>query len=693
MLTAFPRRSFRRPAVIVLVFFSLALLLSYLRDSSVASAPRFPLPRSKPAHTVTVFKTRTAWARTTRTVIAGGAQQTEPPSTEASEEPSNGNQAQDSSSREDVEVPFIKPKKHKAALANHLYRSDGLVQVHPDGSHPIYELVKRAEKEWQRRLDRASKTLDEAVKEYERRYKRPPPLGFDDWWAYVQENNVQLPDEYDRIYQDLEPYWGMDPNDLQALQHEWEAHADSYTIGKVADGKLQILNHTLPYDEKSRTNLMWGGRQIVEMLEDVQEYIPPFRAIFSPHDNPNLHIDWELRQMAIKAAAAGKYIDIKNPPEVKLHGWISSCDPRSPAWRDPISWNTSPPPPNENTPKTFIYDHRLAMDPCIHPSHLLLHGQFISHHTGPVPHRFMPPQFSYCATTLHHDILPANAMNWVEDVSRDDDPEFRMKKEERLQWRGTNTGIWHAKGKRWWDAQRVRLIRWAETVENPVPGTSRHVGVNGDEEEVYYYGDNVTVLPPWTNEGERLGAFVRDKRSKWAPAMLDVAFAGEPNSCEKETCSVLRRTYEYRRAHNIKAQGQYKYILDVDGNGWSSRFKRLITTNSLIFKSTIYPEWYLDRIMPWVHYVPVKLDLTDLYDSLAFFRGDPSGRGAHEDMAEKIAKAGREWSLKFWRKEDLVAYNFRLFLEYARVMSPQRDQMSYVHLTSGEKQDKKRGAT
>ncbi|KAG6858275.1 hypothetical protein C0991_003157, partial [Blastosporella zonata] len=29
----------------------------------------------------------------------------------------------------------------------------------------------------------------------------------------------------------------------------------------------------------------------------------------------------------------------------------------------------------------------------------------------------------------------------------------------------------------------------------------------------------------------------------------------------------------------------------LDGNGWSSRFKRLITSNSLIFKATIYPEW------------------------------------------------------------------------------------------------------
>jgi hypothetical protein len=36
---------------------------------------------------------------------------------------------------------------------------------------------------------------------------------------------------------------------------------------------------------------------------------------------------------------------------------------------------------------------------------------------------------------------------------------------------------------------------------------------------------------------------------------------------------------------------RYKYILDIDGNGWSARFKRLMSTNSAVLKSTIFPEW------------------------------------------------------------------------------------------------------
>ena len=124
-------------------------------------------------------------------------------------------------------------------------------------------------------------------------------------WTYVEDNGVQLPDEYDQIYRDLEPYWGMDPLDLQDIEHEWEGHEDSYTIGKQANGPIGIVNFTLPGNEKVQYDLKGGAFEIMELLEDVEEFIPPFRAIFSPHDNPNLHTDFELRSQALKHAAAG----------------------------------------------------------------------------------------------------------------------------------------------------------------------------------------------------------------------------------------------------------------------------------------------------------------------------------------------------------------------------------------------------
>ena len=59
----------------------------------------------------------------------------------------------------------------------------------------------------------------------------------------------------------------------------------------------------------------------------------------------------------------------------------------------------------------------------------------------------------------------------------------------------------------------------------------------------------------------------------------------------------------------------------------------------------------MDRAMPWVHFVPISVDYGDLYDVLTFFRGTPDGKNAHDDLAEKIATAGRDWAMNFWRQD------------------------------------------
>lgn len=75
------------------------------------------------------------------------------------------------------------PKKPlPLAIGQHKFRSDGLLQVNMEGAHPIFELTSRAEKEWEAKLRGASKTFQEVVQEYKKRYKRAPPKGFDLWW-------------------------------------------------------------------------------------------------------------------------------------------------------------------------------------------------------------------------------------------------------------------------------------------------------------------------------------------------------------------------------------------------------------------------------------------------------------------------------------------------------------------------------
>jgi hypothetical protein len=69
----------------------------------------------------------------------------------------------------------------RKTFGRHVWKLDGLLEVNPQGRHPIYDLVDKAKKKWNAKVTRQSKTLRDAVREYKRRYQRDPPLGFDRW--------------------------------------------------------------------------------------------------------------------------------------------------------------------------------------------------------------------------------------------------------------------------------------------------------------------------------------------------------------------------------------------------------------------------------------------------------------------------------------------------------------------------------
>ncbi|KAG6890054.1 hypothetical protein C0995_012512 [Termitomyces sp. Mi166 len=504
----------------------------------------------------------------------------------------------------------VPPTPEKPAfLLPHTYRDDGILEVNPDGGHPIFELIELANARWKSKLERASKTFDEAVREYVKRYKRRPPKGFDKWWRYVEENNVQLPDEYNQIYKDLEPFWGYHPRDLQELRKEQEFHTDTFTLGLNGTDQLDILRVSFASSTNNWNpdDLLGGARSIIEILRDVEQDLPPFRAVVSPHDSPTLFSDYEVKKMALDAASSnthcGKISKRHSPSDMDMesiaigppHGWLSGCSPTSPAHQKSSE--------ERSEQKTFIYDHRKAMDPCLHPHLLENIGEFLVHE-HPSPSHKMLPRFAYCATLMHHDIQIPTLSGWVDDVlPRSDDPEWDQKLDERLVWRGSNTGMWHAPDTRWQKSQRTRLIDFA----NELNGT-------------------VKVLLSSSTEDVRIGEGIEIPRGKINPSMMDIAFAGEPVGCHEETCSELRQRFEWRRRQGLKETGQFRFF---------------------------------DRIEPWVHYVPVQVDYSDVYDALVFFRGGLYGEGGHEELARTIASEGRRWSQTFWRKEDVTAYVYR----------------------------------
>lgn len=539
------------------------------------------------------------------------------------------------------------------ALEGHTYTSDGLLIVNPNGPHPIFELMRDAEVEWRRKLARASKTLAEAVAEYRRRYGRAPPLGFDKWWDFVVKHDIQLPDEYDEIYNDIEPYWGLDPADVAKSIEEAEMRDSMFTLAKTSSNHgLEIVYSTFAGTDDSFRERTTA---IIDLTREFGSDLPPMRIPFYPHDTPTMHTDWRIKQMALDAAKRGTTVRQSQLPPIIERGWKEGCPPDSPAWLNPPSLPSHDPssPVISESPKTLVATHQLAMDPCQHPSLLVTHGQFLAHDRGPYPQHTLVPCFSHSATLLHHDIRPPIPYDWTsgEDAEAAGDVPWPQKVDERLDWRGRTTGIYASPTSLWVHAHRQRLVALTNMVEG-----------------------NVSILDVPMDASVPVGEPVQTPVARVNPAWMDVAYVDKPLSCEERagTCQMFEKMFEFRRVQSRKEEGRYKFIIDVDGNGWSGRFKRLITSNALIFKATIYPEWYTSRIAEWVHYVPIQATYSDLYDAVAFFR-------IHDDAAAKIAAAGKDWSRQFWRKEDMSAYLYRLLLEYARVTSPDRESMSHQY--------------
>lgn len=165
MFILLSRRSVRRPVLIISILGFVVLGARYLKDVAYHSSypPRVDMKTIlRPG--VTITRIRTSWSETTRTITA------EPTAHDA---------------RERNEFRSEEEPGHSEPLQQHVYRPDGLMEVNPNGPHPIFELIKNAESEWEVKVAKSSKSLEDAVVEYKRWHKRPPLLGFDDWYAEI----------------------------------------------------------------------------------------------------------------------------------------------------------------------------------------------------------------------------------------------------------------------------------------------------------------------------------------------------------------------------------------------------------------------------------------------------------------------------------------------------------------------------
>lgn len=59
------------------------------------------------------------------------------------------------------------------------------------------------------------------------------------------------------------------------------------------------------------------------------------------------------------------------------------------------------------------------------------------------------------------------------------------------------------------------------------------------------------------------------------------------------------------------------------------------------------------QLIPWYHYVPVRYDYGDVFDTMAFFAGQPNTREfGRDDLAQEIGARGRHFAMHRMRCAD-----------------------------------------
>lgn len=64
-------------------------------------------------------------------------------------------------------------------------------------------------------------------------------------------------------------------------------------------------------------------------------------------------------------------------------------------------------------------------------------------------------------------------------------------------------------------------------------------------------------------------------------------------------CDGLQEDLRFADAVQLTDHWRYKYLVDVDGMGYSAHFLAFMASESAVLKSSVYREFFSDWVQPW----------------------------------------------------------------------------------------------
>lgn len=524
--------------------------------------------------------------------------------------------------------------------------------------HPIHQLVGEAEGDFQTVRARQSRSLSDAVAEYRRRYKLPPPPNFDVWYNFAKKRGVELIDEYDTIYHQLLPFWALEPAVIRERTREAIGFDNALIAVMIRNGKVTKI-------EGGGDMYEWHREATPIMLKNFLKYLPDMDLPFNIHDEPRVVMQHDDLLHHVKVAKddnmpkaynnqalrntwsprpedLGEGVRIKEYKTTRFNRFAHqptwsesrlSCSPDSSAR---VCLNDSCPDNTKaysNLPLGFIHNTTAFSDICNSPSMEKSFGFFDRPNAFDVTHELFPI-FSQSKISSFQDILYPSPWYFMGRVKYE--PERDKPWEEKaatMYWRGSTTGGFSRDGG-WRRQHRQRFLTKIQPLN-----TARILELD----------NSTTTETVWRTKE----ISVQD-----VAHYFDVKFT-YIGQCDPGDCDAQQEYFGTVEPVNMFDALASKFLLDIDGNAFSGRYYAWLLSKSLVYKLAVFREWHDEWLRPWVHYVPLGLLGDEYAESVRYFDQEESGKVE----GKKIAEQGKDWAQKVLRNEDLEVWYFRLLLE------------------------------
>ncbi|KAK0631741.1 glycosyltransferase family 90 protein [Immersiella caudata] len=549
-------------------------------------------------------------------------------------------------------------------------------------NHPLERLIYDRRVEADRWLIHASvsDSLPVAVKEYAERHDgRSPPLKFDAWFKFAKDRRSPILDHFVQMERDLFPFLAMSPEKVRDGVRRVAEEPD-VVLARVTNG-------TLAYDSAllSSTSVSIMD-DMAAMVKSFGEHLPEnLEFAINLDDQPRVLAPWDEIPTG-KHVGFGELLSRRSPvddaglpveqvmenyttPRAFREMTALTCPPGTQA-RSGVHWDVRDLCTSCVRPQSqgqYLTEWPLALELCHQPDLLRLHG-FHMTQPSPRPIQDLLPVFSRSKTDSYRDILLPLRRHDESLELGDTGAGFEMKRR-KLFWRGKLDG--NPDKELLLGGHQERLVHLVNNASN---------------------ADEVTILLPVSRSPGQYNYEHASAAELNSLLPMDVGLINPSGSCGDD-CPA-RHEFGFKTDIDDDAiitqslMHQFILLMDTD-NGPPKDFLRVLRSGSIPFLSSIFKEWYTERLLPWVHFVPIDIRFHALHGTLAYFTGIHengetrlNGRNvkmdSKPDNAKWIADEGKKLAFKAIRREDMEVYLFRLLLEWARIVNDNRDKMGFV---------------